>query len=277
MTQTPVQPAYADVVDLDRYPIHDLDGPAGRELVSRCREQLTAEGACTLPGFIRPEAVAEMVALALALRDKAWKSDQTHNVYFTEPETGREPDHPLAHLVRSSKNGIAYDHIPEDAPVRRLYESDDLTDFIAAVLEKPVLYRSADPLDAMQMTIFDTTDELGWHFDNSEFSVTIMYQPSETGGEFVYVPGLRSETDENYEGVRRVLRGEAQDELKVLPGEPGTLAFFRGHHALHWVTPIEGDTPRINTVLTYGERPDMRLSDLTSQLFYGRTSSPTNS
>jgi hypothetical protein len=42
---------------------------------------------------------------------------------------------------------------------------------------------------------------------------------------------------------------------------------------MHRVTPVTGETPRINSVLTYGERPDMRLNDLTSQLFYGRTSS----
>ncbi|MDN5795418.1 MAG: hypothetical protein L0H79_06660 [Intrasporangium sp.] len=58
-----------------------------------------------------------------------------------------------------------------------------------------------------------------------------------------------------------------------LPSPPGSLALFHGHNALHWVTPVEGATPRINSVLTYGEVPDMRLNDLTSELFYGRTSS----
>ena len=38
------------------------------------------------------------------------------------------------------------------------------------------------------------------------------------------------------------------------------------------MTRVVGPRPRINSVLTYGERPDMRLNDLTSQLFYGRTS-----
>lgn len=32
-----------------------------------------------------------------------------------------------------------------------MYESDDLTAFIAAVLGKRVLYRSADPLDALEI------------------------------------------------------------------------------------------------------------------------------
>ena len=65
--------------------------------------------------------------------------------------------------------------------LRRLYESDDLTAFIAAVLRKRVLYRSADPLDALEIAIFGDGDELGWHFDNSEFSVTVMYQQAEAG------------------------------------------------------------------------------------------------
>ena len=50
---------------------------------------------------------------------------------------------------------------------------DDLIAFIAAVLGKRVLCRSADPLDALQIAIFGDGDELGWHFDNSEFSVTV--------------------------------------------------------------------------------------------------------
>ena len=158
-----------------------------------------------------------------------------------------------------------------DAPLRRLYESDDLTKFIAAVLGKPVLYRSADPLDALQITAFHEGQELGWHFDRSEFSVTVMYQQAEGGGDFEYAPGLRSENDENYEGVQAVLHGD-RSGLRILPSAPGTLAFFRGEHALHQVTPVKGKTPRINSVLTYGEHPGMKLNDLTAQLFYGRAS-----
>lgn len=268
---TTSRPAYADVVDLATYPIDDLDSERGRALVARCQEQLAAEGACTLAGFILPAAVAEMVRLAGELDAKAWTSDQTHTVYFEEVDTQVAADHPRARTVRSAKHGIAYDYIPRDAPLRRLYESDDLSRFIALVLGKPVLYRSADPLDALQITTFRPGDELGWHFDRSEFSVTVMYQQAESGGDFVYAPALRTDEDPNYEGVQRVLDGDPAG-LRVLPSAPGTLAFFHGHNALHWVTPIGGTRPRINSVLTYGEVPDMRLNDLTSALFYGRTS-----
>jgi hypothetical protein len=263
---------YADVVDLERYPIGDLDSAIGRAFLQRCREDLVAHGVCTLPGFITPAAVTEMVQLGEALADKAWASDQTHTVYFEKPDETVDPADPRAHQVRSAKHGIAYDYIPQDAPLRRLYESDDLTRFIAAVLGKPVLYCSADPLDALQITSFSAGEELGWHFDRSEFSVTVMYRQAEAGGDFDYYPGLRSETDENYAGVQKALQSNGIEAVR-LPSTPGALAIFRGHHAMHRVTPVEGATARLNSVLTYGERPDMKLNDLTSQLFYGRTSS----
>ena len=265
-----IQPTgYADVVDLDKYPIHDLGGKRGRKLVTACRAELAATGACNLPGFITRSAVAAMVALARKLAGKAWTSNHPHTVYFEPVDSSMPAEHPTAHLVRSVKHGIAFDYIPEDAPMRRLYMSDDFTSFIAAVLQKPVLYRSADPFDALQITAMGDGDELGWHFDRSEFSVTVMYQQPKVGGEFCYYPNLRSESDPNYAGVQRALQGDTTGQL-VLPSAPGTLAFFHGRNAMHRVTPISGDTPRINSVLTYGERSDMKLNELTSRLFYGR-------
>lgn len=263
---------YSDVVDLDRYPIDQLDSKQGQTLVEQCRHALASDGACTLAGFIQPAAVSAMVKLAERLEDKSWPSDRPHTVYFEPVDKSVAVDHPRAHQVRSAKHGFAYDLIPDDAPLRRLYESDDLTRFIAAVLDKPTLHRSVDPLDAFQVTTFQTGEELGWHFDRSEFSVTVMYQQADQGGDFEYVPQLRSENEEHYSQVQKVLQGE-RARVRVLPSAPGTFAFFHGRLAMHRVTPVSGDTPRINSVLTYGERPDMRLNDLTSELFYGRISS----
>jgi hypothetical protein len=259
-----------DIVDLDRYPINDPSRPAYRRLVMTCRAQLRDQGAAWLDGFLRPAAVADMLALAGRLAARAWASDQPHTVYFEPADDAAGPDHPRALLQHSAKKAIAFDQVPAGAPARRLYESDDLTRFIAAVLGKPVLYRSADPLDALEIAIFGDGDELGWHFDNSEFSVTLMYAESEEGGHFEYCPGLRTERDQNYPGVKKILAGGSDGVIR-LPSGPGTLAVFRGQHALHRVTPVGGTRPRINSVLSYGEHPDMRLSELTQRLFYGRT------
>ena len=266
----PQSPGYDDVVDLTRYPINDPSSPAYRHLVQTCQDQLRDQGAALLGGFLTPAAVSEMLALASQLATQAWASDQTHTVYFEPADDSAGPDHPRALLQHSAKKAIAFDQIPAGAPVRRLYESDDLTGFIAAVLGKPVLYRSADPLDALEIAIFADGDELGWHFDNSEFSVTVMYQQPDAGGHFDYCPGLRTGHDQNYPGVQKILHGEP-DGVARLPASPGTLAVFRGQHALHRVTPVSGLRPRINSVLTYGEHPGMKLSELTQKLFYGRT------
>jgi hypothetical protein len=117
-----------------------------------------------------------------------------------------------------------------------------------------VLYRSADPLDALEIAIFGDSDELGWHFDRSEFSVTVMYQQAEAGGHFDYHPGLRNARDENYPAVQKILHGD-RDGVIRLPSSPGTFVVFRGPHALHRVTPVHGPHPRINFVLTYGSAP----------------------
>jgi len=270
MTTTSQPQQYADVVDLGRYPINEAASEGCRDLVRDCQDQLRDRGVAQLPGFLTPGAVSQMTAEADRLAGRAWASDQSHTVYFEPPDESAGADHPRALLQHSAKKAIAYDLIPDAAPIRRLYESADLTAFIAAVLGKKVLYRSADPLDALEIAIFGDGDELGWHFDNSEFSVTVMYAESETGGHFDYYPRLRHERDENYPGVRKVLLGDPGGVVR-LPSSPGTLAVFRGQHALHRVTPVSGPRPRINSVLTYGERPGMKLNRLTQELFYGRT------
>jgi hypothetical protein len=270
MTTTSQPQQYADVVDLRRYPINEAASQGCRDLVRDCQDQLRDRGVAQLPGFLTPGAVSEMTAEADRLAGRAWASDQSHTVYFEPPDKSAGADHPRALLQHSAKKAIAYDLIPGNAPIRRLYESADLTAFIAAVLGKQVLYRSADPLDALEIAIFGDGDELGWHFDNSEFSVTVMYAESEAGGHFDYYPRLRDEHDENYPGVRKVLLGDPGGVVR-LPSSPGTLAVFRGQHALHRVTPVSGPRPRINSVLTYGERPGMKLNRLTQELFYGRT------
>ena len=82
------------------------------------------------------------------------------------------------------------------------------------MLGKPALYRSADPLDALEIAIFGDVDELCWHFDNSEFSVTVMYEQAAAGGHFDYYPRLRDEHGENYPRVQKILKGSSDGVLR---------------------------------------------------------------
>ena len=259
----------ADLVDLDRYPVHELESAAGSQLLERCREDMARSGAARLDGFVRPEAVAQLAADASGLVPLGFGNDDVHTVYFEDVDTSLPTDDPRRLLVRSAQKAVAMDRLPESFGVRRLYAWDDLTTFVAAALGKDRLYRSEDPLDGCNVTVYEEGDELGWHFDRSEFSVTLMIQPAEQGGVFEYVPAVRSADDERYAAVGAILAGEQKDVIE-LPSVPGTLAFFRGRYSLHRVTPVKGTRPRLNSVLTYASAPGHRLNPLTAKLFYGR-------
>jgi hypothetical protein len=218
--------------------------------------------------------VEQTVAAGNQLARLAWHADQSHNVYFTEPDHALDESHPRQRSIRSSQWAIAYDLLPADLPIRRLYQSETMLEFVAAVLGVEQLYRSVDPLDALEISLFHDGDELGWHFDNSEFSVTLMLRPPLVGGEFEFHAAIRSDEAENHRAVGDAVAGIGP-EPTVLETAPGTLAIFKGRHALHRVTPVAGEVARMNMVLTYGTDPNMHLSELTQRLFYGRRVEPT--
>lgn len=270
-TSINAEPSVArSLIDTDRYPIDDLTSPAGADLVARCRADLAVGGACQLEGFLRPAAVDRLVSDALELAPGAHTSEATANVYFEDVDPSLPADDPRRVMERASQATIAYDMVPADAAIRALYEWDSLLTFVAAALNKHPFYRNADPLGGLNVVYYKQGDELGWHFDRAEFVVTLMLQPAAVGGDFEYVPNLRSEHDENYPAVGRLLEGDMADVIH-LPSTAGTLAFFRGRHSIHRVTPIVGDVLRINAVLAFADKPDQRLNALTQQMFYGRT------
>jgi len=261
--------ALAEIVDLDRYPIAALDTPAGDRLVRRCRAELASLGACDLPGFLRPDAAARIVDEAGSLRALAYRTNAEHNVEFTKPETPVSDGHPLRIQVRSAKSALANDLIPGDSLLQVAYESAELTRFVGLALAVDPIYPQADPLGALSVMFYEEGDELGWHFDNADFVVTLMLQPPQDGGVFEYVPMLRSVEEPNWDGVRRLLDGE-RASVRTMSGETGTLALFKGHWSAHRVTPVVGSRPRINAVLSYAREPDAHLSLEGRRLFYGR-------
>lgn len=258
-----------DAIDRDRYPIHDLDAPRGQALVAECRAAIAELGACDLPGFLRPEAVQRIVEEIPAWDASPFRTETTHDIEFSGREAELAADDPLAVRVRSAKGLIAYDQIPERSPLRAVYEADELTAFVGAALGISPIHRQADELGALNVMLYDPGDELGWHFDNADFVVTLMLQASEAGGEFEYVPLLRTPDDANPAGVRALLAGD-RTGVRTMSPEAGTLALFRGHFSPHRVTPVRGDRRRVNAVLAYADTPDAMLTPSARRIFFGR-------
>lgn len=256
-------------IDLGAYPLLELTAPPGQELLERCRAQLAATGACELPGFLTPEATARMVREADAIVPQAHHAAGPITVYLDVADSSLPADHPRRHLGRSALAAIAYDLIPTSHALRALYEWDPLTDFLAAALGRERLYRYADPFGALNVAVMGEGDVLGWHFDQTDFVVSIALRDADVGGDFEYVPYIRSATDERYDDVRTLLAGDLAPVRRV-PMTPGTLLLFQGRHSIHRVTEIHGPTTRLVALLAYDTKPGTVSSDLLRLARYGR-------
>lgn len=260
-----------DLVDRDRYPIDQPDSVAYDALVERCREQLTSTGASILRGFLRPEALDAALASAAALIAEAHPSTiENGSPYLELPSDDWPEGHPRLMHGPTTLSATAYDRFPRSDPIRQLYESDRFMEFLADALDRPRLFRYDDPLGALNLAVMTAGNQLWWHFDQTDFVVSIALQSSERGGDFVCVPMLRSAEDERYDDVARVLTG-SDDAAVTVPMEPGTLMLFEGRHSLHRVTPIEGDVPRLVALLAYDTKPGTCSSELLRAFRYGRT------
>ena len=258
----------SEMVDLKAYPMVDLSTDPGREFALTCRDEYRQTGLCMLKGFIRPEALSLLAREANELAPRAYFCKSKHSPYLTEENN---PEAAGADKLMESTfvGSVAYDYIADSSHLKRLYLWDALKDFIGFVLGKNQFHRFGDPLGACSINVFTDGGAHGWHFDESEYTVTLMLQAPNQGGKFEYVPQLRGSDGEN-ETLRKVLKGSRQGVVE-LPFTAGTLLIFGGRQTLHRVTKVTGSSPRLVPVLCYSEQPDQVNSHQVRKLFWGRT------
>ena len=269
ITQESKQIEIAEVIDLDRYPLHDLDTARGRELLRTCRSELATSGMFNLEGFLRPEALARSLAgLTPLIEDAAFLHERQHNIYFQKSLADLPDDHPALKRASTAHRTICADQF-EGNLLCRLYEWPPLIAFIRQATLQPALHAMADPLARLNVMAYRDSQGLGWHFDRSVFTTTLLLQAPQAGGMFEYRTDLRSDGDPNYQGVGRLLTGE-DDQVRQLPVSAGTLNLFKGKNTAHRVTPVGGSTDRIIAVFSYYQQPDVMFSPEERIGFYGR-------
>ncbi len=137
-----------ELVDLLRYPIHDLSSKEGKSLLSNSRHHIRTNGVCAFPGFLTQQAIAEITKDALRIAPTAHHSDNEHNIYlqdeyFTSVDNEAEHRIRTEHVQHSAKTCITYDQIPRESALAKIYNLPVLTNFLAHVLEKEVLFQTA--------------------------------------------------------------------------------------------------------------------------------------
>jgi len=258
-----------DILDLETYPLNDIESPDGVALVDRCKADLAMTGLFNLPGLVRAGALARCLdEVEQVLAANAYEHRQWHNIYFRAKVDGLAADHPALKESLTSNRKICADQIP-DSILAKIYNWPAFAAFLAAVMEKPALHPMDDPLACMNVMAYRDGEALNWHFDRSEFTTTLLLQAPDEGGEFQYRTGLRTSGNANYDAVGRFLEDENRT-CELVELKPGTLNVFRGQNTAHCVSPVVGERQRIIAVFCYYEKPGVKFSDEDRVRFYGR-------
>jgi hypothetical protein len=228
----------ASLVDTDRWPMND------NALTSQLNQAFVDENIVVLPGFIKSSALPALVAECDELAKVAYHT-----------------------TVNANLEVVAYDQFPNDSVIRALYEWEPLMEFVARVLGEKQLYRYADPFGALNLAVMRDGHELGWHFDQTDFVVSIAFQPSLEGGHFENVPRIRSMGNDNAETVAAIRNGERDDLVRLEPMTPGTLMVFNGRWSYHRVSKVHGAVARHVALLAYDTKPG---TDSNTELKLGR-------
>ena len=253
-----------DIVDVERHPI-DVSSYA-----TRCKRALQKNSILVLNNFLTKKALVKLQGEAHSLHDKAFYCSQRHNVLLTQKNTQLDDNHPCNIEVISDKGCVPYDSIPYDSYLKTIYNAAVFQSFVQSVLSLDKIHPYADTLSSINYNYYEEKQQLGWHFDNASFALTLMIQSPASGGKFQYVVDGRhvEKNTVDVQLVDAVLHSKHPvEELQV---EEGTLVLFYGRNYLHRVTPVTSPKPRVLATLNYNLEKNIELSENARLTFFGR-------
>ena len=257
---------FLDIIDFQLHPIDDLNFYA-----KRCRRELQKSSILVLKNFLAKEPLVNLQREAQILHNKAFYCSQNHNILLTEKNTQLDDKHPCNTEVTSDKGCVPHDLIPQDSYLRTIYNSTVFQCFIQSLLSLDEIYPYGDTLSSINYNYYENHQQLGWHFDNASFAITLMIQSPASGGNFQYVVDARNvkENTVNVQLIDSVLQNKySPQELQV---EEGTLVLFYGSNYLHRVTPVTSNKHRVVVTLNYNLKKNIKLSENARLTFFGRT------
>ena len=250
----------ADAVDLDW------------SFVPEGRAQMAATGACEIPGFVRADALPAFVddARRLASRRVPQRRARHRLPRLSRRVVPARPPAAVARPVRRRRGGLR--PVPgrlADPPPLRVARAAPR--FVAAILGLDEIYPYADPLGALNLAVMTDGDQLQWHFDQTDFVVSLAIQDADVGGDF---ESRAADPHRRRRALRR--RGATcspatRGRVVTLPMTPGhAAACSRAATRCTGSRPIAGTTPRLVALLGYDTKPGTMSSELLKEVRYGR-------
>ncbi len=255
-----------EIINANEHPIND------EKYIKKCNAQIRNNSILIMNNFLNKDCLGELIDEALKLEDQAFYCSQNHTILLNKKNKSLDPNDPLNIEVVSDKGCVPHDLLDIKSKLNILYNSSIFKNFLKGVLNLNELYPYKDNLSSINYNYYQKSQQLGWHFDNASFAITLMIQSSDSGGEFEYVSKGRDFNkdfiDKDY--IKNIL------EKKILPEKidvrSGTLVLFYGRNYLHRVTPVKSNKPRILVTLNYNEEEGIMLSENARMTFFGRIS-----
>jgi len=253
-----------DIIDLQRHPVGDAT------YATRCRGAFQKSSILVLKNFLRIDALLNLQAEASALQDKAFYCSQNHNVLLTDKNEQLDKNHACNLEVVSDKGCVPHDLIPPNSCLRTIYNSSLFQNFIQSVVSIDKIHPYADTLSSINYNYYEKNQQLGWHFDNASFAISLTIQSPESGGYFQYVQDVRNVEKKtvNTQLIYSVLQNK--HPIEKLQTEETTLVLFNGRNNLHRVTPVTSKKHRVLVTLNYNLEENIQLSENARMTFFGR-------
>ncbi len=264
------------LIDLERYPLHDPNSSQRTAATDQARAQLRTEGCAVIRDLVPPDALACLQDEVAANKHATHYSRQKINPYFHTERDAHYPDrHPVNTFMERSSGFIPGDSWAVDGPMTELFNSPELMRFIADCLDVPELHCYADPLAGLTANVLEAGQEFSWHFDTNDFAITLLIDEPDEGGLFQYVPGIRSAEHEGFDAIQGVVEGgsliDGRLGVRTLELRPGDLQIFRGRHSLHRVTRVGADSaPRHAAIFAYTEESGVIGRAARTRQLFGR-------
>ena len=231
---------------------------------------LKEKGIIVFTDFIYKQILDKIVEEANNLKPMSFKSRSEYNVYVKPEDLSYSLKSARNRIMKTTKKCIANDLIPDQSFLMQIYNSDRIQKFFCELLGVSNLYPYSDDLSSVNINYYEPGDALGWHFDNSDFTITLLIKNCSEGGVYQYFTDMRYKKDgsENYQLVEDILDNKISPSIQT--ANEGDLMIFKGNKSLHRVTEvIHGE--RILITFNYNNVKGIPLSEQSRKTFFGRT------
>ena len=230
--------------------------------------ELEENGILIFKNFINDKGLDEIEKESIKLKSKSFKSSSTYNVYILPYDLKFPKNSSRNRVMSTTKKCIPNDLISKNSNLNELYNSTIIKNLFCDILNVNKLYPYNDSLSSININYYNRGDGLGWHFDNSDFTITLLIKNCLKGGDYEYFNKIRYKNGkEDFKTIEKILDEKIKGQK--VQSQVGDLMIFKGKESIHRVTKvIKGE--RILITFNYNLKEGISLSEESRKTFFGR-------